>query len=74
VDLFRKKHPFKNTNDNSNNNSDNKPQNMDRAEQKRPSRGFKNYDKTNKTCTTKNYLETYFLAGYVILLRISKEH
>jgi hypothetical protein len=56
---------FKNTNDNSNNNNDNKPQNMDRAEQKRPSSGFKNYDKTNKACTTKNYLETYFLLGYV---------
>jgi hypothetical protein len=39
---------------------------MDRAENKRPSRGYKNYNKLNKTITIKNYLEAYFAKGYVI--------
>jgi hypothetical protein len=51
-----------------NNSNNNKPQNMDRTEQKRPSRGFKNSDKNNKTFTTKNYLETYFIVGHVNMI------
>jgi hypothetical protein len=50
---------------NKDNDYDAQPQNMDRTEYKRPSRGYNNYNKLNKTITIKNLLETYFVKGYV---------
>jgi hypothetical protein len=45
---------------NKDNNYDAQSQNMDRTECKRPSRGYNNYNKLNKTITIKNILEAYF--------------
>jgi hypothetical protein len=42
-----------NKNYNEINDYDTRPQNMDMTEDERPSRGYKNYDKNNKTITTK---------------------
>ena len=58
---------------NENNDNNSQPQNMDRTEYKRPSRGYNNHYKYNKTLNIKNILEAYFAKGYVIYLTITEK-